>query len=154
LAKRESLEHYINRLVKKHGTAGRVASMIGMSLSAFSRGVKEEHTLSVENCLRLADAVGDNAAMILRLAGKPQVADVVDRIAGKSTETLSRREHNLIRTWKTIDPDLQDLTERTIEAFSRDPRRSPREVAPRAPQQRQKSRSSGNDLPNNGSKAG
>jgi hypothetical protein len=118
VSKRDTLEQYVERLVKKHGTMGRVAAMIGMSLSAFSRGVQEEGTLSVENCLRLADAVGGNAGMILRLAGKPHVAEVMDRLAGSSIETLDKEERDLIYQWKTIDPDLQDLIKRTVAAFA------------------------------------
>jgi hypothetical protein len=116
---KKNLEQYVDRLVKtKYGTAGRLAAKIGMSLSAFSRGVNEEGTLSVENCLRLADEVGDKAAKILRLAGKPHVADVVERITGAGTETLSSKAHAVGYKWDTLnDPDLQDVIVKTLDAF-------------------------------------
>ena len=89
---------------------GRVAAKIPMSLSAFSRGVSDG-TLSVENCLRLADAVGDDPGKILRLGGKQSIAAVVDRLTAKTNETLSRRWVTFAKQLQGADPDSQDVFE-------------------------------------------
>lgn len=106
---------YIARLIKKYGTAGRVAAMIPMSLSAFSRGVNEESTLSFGNCLRLARAMGENPGSLLRLAGKPHDADLMDHFTEETTETLSSRGRCVAQEWETLDTKLQDAVELLVQ---------------------------------------
>lgn len=111
---------------------GRLAAMIPMSLSAFSRGV-EDGTLSLENCLRLARAVGENPGRILRLAGKPPQADLLDHFTRETEETLSTRAIRLAQVWDTLDPKIQDAVEAIVEHGGPLKAKPPK---PREPQER------------------
>lgn len=88
-------ERYINKLVKEHGTAGTIAKAIGMSLSAFSRGVRLEGSLGVDKLLRLAQWAGDDPSEVLRLAKKGDVADLIEQLYGTPRPPLSRVDDEL-----------------------------------------------------------
>jgi plasmid maintenance system antidote protein VapI len=105
-----AFERFIEDLIKRYGTAGALADAIGMSLSAFSRGYREEGTLSVENCLRLANEVGERPEMILRLAGKQEVADVFERLSGvkDSQAKLSGKELEIATRYRMATQDVKD----------------------------------------------
>lgn len=114
------LQQYIDRLVRKHGTATALADKIGMSVSAFSRAVNEEGTFSFENCIRLADAFGDHPSVVLRLAGKGEMADILDRLysrGGRSVK-LSQRERERVDTWKRITPEHQNSLDDIVAALA------------------------------------
>ena len=127
-----NLEQYVGVLRAKYGYGGmsRIASAIGMSLSAFTRGVKNG-TLSVENCLRLADLTGNSAGMILRLAGKEDMAAVCDRLNDRLARgrALSRAVQEVAQKIEDLadSPDKQDLVIRFVEAFHRLNRRQRRQ---------------------------
>lgn len=84
---------YVRSLIRRYGTARAVAGLIPMSESAFARGVQRE-SLSADNIVKLAEAVGDSPARILRLAGKDTLADLLDRSG--APPTLSREDRILI----------------------------------------------------------
>lgn len=87
---------YIATLVDRYGTAGAVAKLIPMSESAFSRGVKNQGTLSEENLLRLAEAVGEPPGRVLRIAGKASLADIIERLYGAARPSLTREDRILL----------------------------------------------------------
>lgn len=91
-----NFRQYIASLTDRYGTARAVAALIPMSESAFSRGVRNEGTLSEENLLRLAEAVGDNPLEVLRIAGKGAVADIIERQFGKPRAPLSATDRALL----------------------------------------------------------
>lgn len=98
----KELQRYVDRLVKKFGTATALAEKIGMSVSAFSRAVNEEGTFSFENCIRLAYAFGDHPSVILRLAGKGEMAEMLDRLYAGEKIRLSERDREFFGLWKKI----------------------------------------------------
>lgn len=102
-----SFRQFIDGLVQKTGTAGAVAQAIGMSLSAFSRGVRNEGTLSVENCLRLAEWSGESPGRVLHLANKGDVAVLIERLYGAERTPVSGPERELSALWRELEPDAQ-----------------------------------------------
>jgi transcriptional regulator with XRE-family HTH domain len=107
----ESFEQFIHRWIGQYGTAQKLADAIGMSLSAFSRGVRNSGTLGVESLLRLALATGEPPSTVLRIAGKRDVADLVEHLYGtarSSTRGLSGQEQELISLWNGLSRDAQE----------------------------------------------
>jgi transcriptional regulator with XRE-family HTH domain len=107
---------FINELItSRYQTQSALAEAIGMSDSAFSRSIHEEGTLSVANCFRLAGAAGDHPATILRTAGKPDIADIVERGLGETA--LSSFELEVVDLLRQISPANRRLVLRTLKAF-------------------------------------
>jgi plasmid maintenance system antidote protein VapI len=102
----EDFRNYIDDLVGRTRTATALADQIGMTLSAFSRAVNVEGTFSIENCIRLAQVSGDHPSVVLRLAGKDEMADMLDTLYGADTK-LSRREREALDTWRKLPPSDQ-----------------------------------------------
>jgi plasmid maintenance system antidote protein VapI len=118
----QPLCRFVDRLIaEKFGTAHELAKAIGMSSSAFSHGVREEGTLSFENCVRLAVAIGERPSMILKLARKPEMAAIADR-AFTTHMGLSPREKDLIKTWRKLDEDAQYAHE-TLMQIAKEPKK-------------------------------
>lgn len=109
-----ALCRFIDALIDtKYHTASALASAIGMSVSAFSRAIREEGSLSTENCLRLAEATGQSPSKILRLAHREHmtakhIADVVDHLlSGRDPMRLSDQELGVIALWRNLEPAKQ-----------------------------------------------
>jgi hypothetical protein len=105
----ESFQSFVREQIDRYGTARRLADAIGMSLSAFSRGVREEGTLGIESCLRLAEQTGEAPSRVLRLAGKGPVAELIERLYGPAP-LLGRpngSELELLALWNTLSRDSQ-----------------------------------------------
>jgi hypothetical protein len=104
----ESFRSFIQGLIStKYGTAQAVADAIGMSLSAFSRGVRKEGTLSVENCLRLAAHAGEPPSRVLRLAGKEPIAELIEQLYGSERDPISGIERDVLQLWRSLHLDAQ-----------------------------------------------
>jgi Plasmid maintenance system antidote protein len=102
----KKLRGYIRQLVDKYGTQTALSEKIGMTLSAFSRAVNEEGTFSFENCLRLADAFGDDPVVVLRVAGKLNQADLFQRVRGEKVASL--RAQIFLEKWSKINTENQN----------------------------------------------
>jgi plasmid maintenance system antidote protein VapI len=99
------LTKYIQQLVaERYTTMTRLAEAVDMSLSAFSRGIREEGTLSAENCLRLAHEVGERPGVILRLCNRGDFADIADALYG-GKEVLSGKERELLHLWRSAEDE-------------------------------------------------
>lgn len=105
----KKLRGYVRQLIDKFGTQTALAEKIGMTLSAFSRAVNEEGTFSFENCLRLADAFGDDPVVVLRVAGKLDQADLFQRVRGEKVASL--RALKFLEQWSKITTENQKLLE-------------------------------------------
>lgn len=101
----DSFRTFINEQIAKAGTAGNVAKAIGMSLSAFSRGVRLEGSLGVDKCLRLAEWSGESPTRVLRLAKKGEVAEVIERLYGSAREPQSAPERELTELWRELETE-------------------------------------------------
>ena len=78
------MREWIDGLVKsRYKTVAVLAKTIGMTESGFSRAMKAG-TFEIENCLRLADETGEDAANVLEMAGKHQVNLLIEKLYGKA----------------------------------------------------------------------
>lgn len=96
---------FIETQIHRYGTAERLAHAIGMTPSAFSRGVRNEGTLSTENCLRLAEETGETATRVLRLAGKGDVAELIERLYGRAKTPLSGGDREILGLWANLSQE-------------------------------------------------
>ncbi len=78
-----AFEHLIDRLLTdgRYQNKTRIAEALGLTVSAFDRGVKRG-TLSEVNCLMLAEAADLNPSEVLRAAGKGETAAIIERLYG------------------------------------------------------------------------
>lgn len=114
----EDFQGFIRRQIQRYGTADALARAIGMSLSAFSRGVRNAGTLSVENLLRLAEETGTPASQVLTLAGKHEVAALIERLFGEDRDPLSGPDRKHLTQWHTLDREAQNAFDTIIRALS------------------------------------
>lgn len=91
-----AFRRFIDELIERYGTAMAIAAEIGMSRSAFVRGVKHEGTLSEDNLLKLSEVAGEDPLKVWRLAGKGDFADRVERMFGTPPPPLSAVDRHLL----------------------------------------------------------
>lgn len=103
-----TLEDFIDELVRtRYGTAQVIAGRIGISGSAFSRGVAAG-SLSTESLLRLAAETGTPASDILRMAKKEHVAHLIESLYGKAAATPPTGDQRLVaELWVTLPQAVQ-----------------------------------------------
>ena len=65
------------------GKQANLARALGLSPGRVTRLVQGSGSLSVEKCLELAAATGENSTRTLTLAGKPHVAELIHLLYGK-----------------------------------------------------------------------
>ena len=103
-----SLEAYIDQLIDHRifQTRSDVAAECGMTDAALSQAINkpQERRLTVEQCLRLARKIDEHPATVLRQAGRPEAAQVVEDLwpGKKNRHPLTRRERELIKQWRII----------------------------------------------------
>jgi plasmid maintenance system antidote protein VapI len=111
----QHLEDYMRRSGERYRTLSALAQTIGMSASALNRAVHVQGTLSLENCLRLADTFGDDPCVVLRAAGKLEEAALLERLRGKKA-VISQRARDHVAQWQRLSPKVQDA----VESITRD----------------------------------
>jgi hypothetical protein len=115
-------QKWIEKLVdSRYGTAQRLATALGISLSAFSRGVKAG-SLSVESLLRLAVETGEPPSEILRRANKADVAKLIEQLYGPeraSGPVLGNLNEHYSHRLSKLNVDDRRLLEELIESFER-----------------------------------
>jgi hypothetical protein len=122
----ETLEKFVDGLIQDQvfKTRGAIAAACGMKDAAFSRAVSRgsgrapKPTLSVEQCLRLAAAVEDDVAHILRVAGHAEVALIIVELYPPST-ALTRREREHLKLWRQSTVSLRHHVEAILEFYVR-----------------------------------
>jgi len=120
----ETFGTFIAGLIRRYGTAQAVADAIGMSLSAFSRGVRNEGTLSVENLLKLAEHAGEAPSTLLRLGDKGRVADLIERLYGPANpHALTTDQRELLGLWQTLGEEAERSLRTLLRALADQPRR-------------------------------
>lgn len=79
------LQQLLAGFVAEFGSQTALGKAIGVSASRLSRVMSgEEHSLEVLNCLKLADVTGRSPSVVLRAAGKGDVADLIEKLYGKA----------------------------------------------------------------------
>lgn len=115
---------YVREWIRQYGTAGRLADAVDMSLSAFSRGVRNEGTLSVYSLLRLAEETGEPASKVLRIANKGHVADIIERLYGDSApEGVSGALREHLDDWTALTDEQRAPLEHIIKQLASGRRR-------------------------------
>lgn len=96
-----TFQAWVDALVESRygGRAFRLAEAVGLHQSSFSRGAAKG-TLSVESLLKLAQVTGEPPGDVLRLAGKDDVADLLDDLYGTTGATVSRTERRVIQAYR------------------------------------------------------
>lgn len=91
----------------RYGTAQALAGRVGITGSAFSRGVAAG-TLSTEALLRLAAETGTPASELLRLAKKEHVAVLIESLYGKAVAAPTSGDARVLaELWSGLPPNLQ-----------------------------------------------
>lgn len=102
----DTFREFIEDLISRHGTAGAIAKACGLTDSAFSRGVKKSGTLGVESLLHLARWSGTPPGRVLRLAGKRDIADLLEQLY--DAQGIGPREREMVQVWRDLKPEARD----------------------------------------------
>jgi hypothetical protein len=95
---------WVEKLVRdRFRTKRALASAIGLTESPFGRGV-EAGSLGVDSLLRLAMASEAHPSFVLRLAGKKELADLIERLYGPGKDALTESQRTLLELWDRL-PD-------------------------------------------------
>jgi hypothetical protein len=105
--------HLLLRVLGKFRTQGEAAAHIGMTASRFTR-VKTGGRLSVESCLRLADVLGDDPAVVLRAYGYEDEAAILDR-AYPGRGRRPQGDVSLSRKVAKLTPGRRRLVEQLVD---------------------------------------
>lgn len=84
------------------------AKAIGVTPSRFSRVLSGNYALNVLNCLRLAKLTGDSASRVLRVAGKNEIADLMEELYGRTAPALSPSDRELLDRWNALTPRARE----------------------------------------------
>jgi hypothetical protein len=79
---------------------------MGVTFSGFLRGVKQG-TLSAENCLRLAEVLGEDPRVVFRAAQKAELAEQIDRLYGAAVPHISATQRAVLDAWEALAPEDQ-----------------------------------------------
>lgn len=94
--------------VRRFKTQTALAEAIGISQSRLGRVMRGEYSLEVANCLRLAKVAGERPSVVLRAAGKADVAELIEETYGPGRVTLSKTERDLLDKWAAIPADMRE----------------------------------------------
>jgi len=100
------LQEFLDARRATFGTLQTIAKHMDVTFSGFLRAVKQG-TLSVENCLRLAEVLGEEPAVIFRVANKPDLADQFERLYGKTTNPMTEEERGIVSMWRGLTADAR-----------------------------------------------
>ena len=101
------LQKFLETRGERFGSLQNLSRLMGVTFSGFLRGVKQG-TLSTDNCLRLAEVLGEPPAEVLRAANKADVAAQVDRLFGPTAAPLSEDDRTLLAQWHAITPRARE----------------------------------------------
>lgn len=115
-----TLREFVDALVSsRYGTAQHLSMRIGLSLSAFSRGVTAG-SLSTESLLRLARETGTPASEVLRIAKKEHVAHLIEELYGSSRSQLpTGDERALLESWRLLSEPVRQAVLVLVRALSK-----------------------------------
>ena len=92
----------LKQCVERIGTRHALGKLLGMSGSRVGRAIDGQYTFNIENCLRLADVMRESPTRILRAAGKIEIANLIERLYGKTTPLLSDADQQLLDLWNAL----------------------------------------------------
>ena len=109
---------WVERLIRdKFRTKRALASAVGLTESPFGRGV-EAGSLGVDSLLRLAMAAEAHPSDVLRMAGKGEIADLIERLYGPGRDALTEPQRQLLELWARLpDPEARKSMLFTLRAI-------------------------------------
>lgn len=102
---------WVEKLIRERFRTKRaLASAVGLTESPFGRGVIAG-SLGVDSLLRLAMAAETHPSVVLRLAGKAELADLIERLYGPGRDALTESERQVLEAWARLpdDPSRQNM---------------------------------------------
>jgi hypothetical protein len=110
----------------RYGTIRALAEKVGLSFSAFARGIRLQGTLGTESCLRLAAETGEAPGRILRMAGKADVADLIESLYGIAGPLqLGGPEREVLALWHNLDREGQEACRTIMRQASKETKPKP-----------------------------
>lgn len=97
---------FLASAARQFRTKQEFAAALGITPGRFSRLLRGEFSMEVVNCLRLAKLSGESPAQVLRLAGKSEIADLIDELYARQPLTQAQRE--LIAVWDAIPAEARE----------------------------------------------
>jgi hypothetical protein len=99
----------LNRAVATFPNRSAFAKAMGLNASRLSRALNTgDFPFNVANCLRLAQVSGESPSVVLRAAGKGDIADLIEALYGRDrNELLSAEERALLDQWRRLDPNAR-----------------------------------------------
>lgn len=96
----------LKRLRKHYPTVRAFAAALEMDPSHLSRAMGEGgQPFDIRGCLRLAQVTGENPTVVLRAAGKADIATLVEELYGPSHALLTPEQQQLLKSMDAIhDP--------------------------------------------------
>lgn len=101
---RDLLEAAAKRFPTKHA----FARELGITPGRLSRVLGGEHSLDVLNCLKLAKMTGESASHVLRVAGKGEIAELLESLYGRTAPALNPGERDLLDAWGALTQRARD----------------------------------------------
>lgn len=102
-----TLQQFLKERRGKFGTLQRLARTMGITFSGFLRGVKQG-TLSTDNCLLLAEVLGEQPSNVFRAAKKPDLADRFERLYGKTSNSMTAEERDVLAVWNAMPRPVRE----------------------------------------------
>lgn len=99
------------------GVQQRLADAIQISSSRLGRILKGEFSPNVVTCLRLAKVTGHSASDILRMAGKSEVAELIEALYGQSVASVPDSDRQLLKQLHALEPESRQLVIRLVNEF-------------------------------------
>ena len=99
----------LRRLRKRYPSVRAFARALDVDPSHLSRAMgPHSQPFDVRGCLRLARVTAENPSVILRAAGKQEIADLVEALYGPATKTLTPRQQALLDAVDDCTPSIQE----------------------------------------------
>lgn len=137
VAESASFPELLNGFVRRFGSQTALGKAIDISASRLSRVIQGQHSLEVVNCLRLAEVTGESPSVVLRAAGKADVADLIERMYGDAREpiapAMTPAQRDVITLFESMSDEGRETARGILESLSKAmPRPQPQESLSRS----------------------
>jgi hypothetical protein len=98
----------IRRIEKREGTVRAVAKAIGISEGRLGKVTRGEGSMEILTLLRLTQFADEQPSHVLRIAGKNEEADLIEKLYGVHRASISPSEAELLDRWKQVPSDVRE----------------------------------------------
>jgi hypothetical protein len=114
-------------LLERYGTKTALALDLGMTLERLVKVMKDpKESLGVANCLRLAKVSGLPPGQVLTMAGKSEIADLLDVLYGRTPERGASRDELVTQWWPRLSPKAKEAMRTLLDELTVGKKRKPR----------------------------